>query len=64
MIYFLIPLAIILAIFILCANFWIGYKVLDATAGTGFEIGFYMMTVLGLLAFEISATVFIVNSFS
>lgn len=64
MIYFLAPIATIFVIALLCATFKVGFIVSDMTEGTGFNVGFYMITVCGLLAAEISLAAFLIQKFT
>lgn len=50
MMYVLIPLAVILAMGLLCLDVKAGFMVSDATEASGFSVGYYMMTVFGLIA--------------
>lgn len=61
MIYFVIPLLFIAFIALMCLNIKIGFIVGYKTANTGFDAGWYMITVVGLTAFEISAVVYVLN---
>lgn len=42
-----IPVA---AVAYICLSVKIGFKVAEATEGSGFGVGYYMMTVVGMLA--------------
>lgn len=59
--YFLIPLLVVLAIGLSSLNIKIGFVVGDLTKNTGFDYGFYMMTVLGLFSAEASAIIYSVR---
>lgn len=57
-VFIIAPLAVVLVMGLLCLNVWIGFKVGDLTEDTGFDAGFYMMTVVGLTAAEVSAAIY------
>lgn len=59
--YLLIPIAAVIIIGVLCLNIKAGYIVAELTENTGFDAGFYMMTVVGLIALELSLIVFTIN---
>jgi hypothetical protein len=61
MAWFLVPLAAVAVIGLLCANVKVGFIVSDATQNTGFDTGFYMMTVVGLTAAEITLVVWLLT---
>ena len=61
--YFLIPVAIVLIVGLLCLNVKIGFIVADRTRGTGFEAGYYMITVFGLVGIEIATLLTIFDYF-
>lgn len=63
MMYFLIPLIAAAAIGLVCVDVKIGLIVSEMTEGTGFSAGFYMMTVIGLLAAEVSAALYLADRF-
>ncbi len=56
--YFLIPLIVIAVVGLFCLNIKIGFIVGDLTRDTGFGVGFYMMTVVGLISIEASLVAF------
>jgi hypothetical protein len=64
MMYVLIPLAVVAVMGVMCLNVKVGFIVSDKTEDTGFGAGFYMMTVIGLMAAEISAVAFIYSRVS
>jgi len=59
--FILFPLAAIVVIALLCINVKIGFMVSDATENTGFNAGFYMITVIGLIAAEVSLIAYIAS---
>ncbi len=53
---------VIIAIGYLCLVFKIGFMVGDATEHTGFDVGFYMITICSLLALPFAIGIGIYNS--
>lgn len=54
MFYILIPVLVVLVVGLLAIDVKIGFIVAEATENTGFSFGFYIITVLGLIACQIS----------
>ncbi len=59
--YILMPLSLMAVIGLACLNIKIGFIVGDWTENTGFHFGFYMITVVGLFAAEISAAAYLLS---
>jgi hypothetical protein len=57
-IFLAVPIAIAV-IGLLCLDVKIGFMVSEATENTGFDMGFYMMTVIGLIVAEVCAVVWL-----
>jgi len=53
--YIVLPLFVIGAVATVSFDVWVGFKVSDMTEGSGFSLGFYCITVFGLIAMQISA---------
>lgn len=60
MLFVIVPFAIVALVGLVCLNVKAGFIVGEATENTGFDAGFYLMTVLGLTAAEASLIIFLV----
>lgn len=57
--FILMPLAAIIAVFLICLDLKIAFFVFDKTEKTGFNFGFYLMTFFGLVTTEVSMIVYL-----
>ena len=57
----ILPLFFIGCITVICLDVWAALKVADMTLGSGFSFGFYMITVFGLIACQVSAFVYFMS---